>query len=588
MNRRMILLVTLFLLALTASACSSSATQSPTQVPATASPKAESVPPTPNEAAPTSATQPTREPRPFSPPTGGELVTAKNEFFTAAGNCVICHRSNFDEAGNDVSLGEDWRGSMMAHSAVDPYYLAGVSMNLARFPAYDQAIQSKCSSCHLPMAHTSASFYGEESLIFGEGGFLDPVNPLHTLAKDGVSCTVCHQIMDLDLGEFDSFSGGFVIDKDTPLGERLLYGSYIPHMGSQRMMAMSTGFISQPSDHLLESEICATCHNLYTQYIKPDGSLSEEYFPEQTPYSEWLASDFATQATCQDCHLPPAEGSVVLSNLGPAGPRSPFGIHTFTGGNAYMLNLYKNYGGEIGIQASPENLAEAIDLTLNQLGTDTAELELSTLQLEGSTLSFEVTTRVLTGHKFPTGYPSRRAWLHVVVKDSEGEVVFESGGMGENGAIQGNENDEQDQAFEPHYDLITTSDQVQIYETILTDPEENLTTVLLAASDYLKDNRLLPNGFQKATVNEDIKPRGAALIDEDFSAGGDTISYQVELGDATGPFKVEVELLYQSISYRWAMDLRKYDTDQILLFNEYYDGTPNIPVRIAGQMGTSE
>jgi hypothetical protein len=394
--------------------------------------------------------------------------------------------------------------------------------------------------------------------------------------------------MDQGLGQFPSFSGGFVIDKDTPIGERILYGSYIPDMGSQRMMAMATGFISQPSDHLLESELCATCHDLYTQYITPDGSLSEVYFPEQTPYSEWLASDYATRTSCQDCHLPPAEGSVVLSNLGPAGPRSPFGIHTFTGGNAYMLGLFENYGGEIGIQAGPQNLAESIDLTRSQLGAETASLALSPLEVEGSTLSFQVTTTVLTGHKFPTGYPSRRAWLHVLVKDGEGKVVFESGAVGTDGAIQGNDNDQQDQVFEPHYDLITATDQVQIYETILTEPDGILTTLLLAASDYHKDNRLLPSGFQKTAVSEDIQPRGAAYTDENFSAGGDVVSYQIELGNAEGPLTVEAELLYQSISYRWAMDLRKYDSEQIRLFNQYYDGTPNLPVRIAGQLGTSE
>ena len=586
MKTRMILLVILVILAMHATACSSPTPAGPTQDALAASPTAATAPPTAIPASP--AAQPSTTLRPYSPPQGGPLPSAKNEYFTAAGNCVICHQSNIDEAGNDVSLGEDWRGSMMAHSAIDPYYQAGVSMNLARFPAYDQAIQSKCSTCHMPMAHTSDVFSGGESPIIGPNGYLDPENPLHQLARDGVSCTACHQIQEAGLGEFASFSGGFVIDGNTPMGERILFGSYVPHMGSQRMMAMATGFISQPSDHLLESEICATCHNLYTQYVTADGSLSDDWFPEQTPYSEWLHSDFATQSSCQDCHLPPAEGSVVLSNLGPAGPRSPFGIHTFTGGNAYMLDLLSNYGGEIGVQAGPEHLEEAIARTLSQLGSDTAKLVLSSPQVEGSTLSFKVTTTILTGHKFPTGYPSRRAWLHITIKDGEGEVIFESGAVGENGAILGNANDEMGQEYEPHYDLISSPDQVQIYETILIDPEGSQTTVLLAASDYLKDNRLLPSGFEKTTASEDIKPQGAAYADQDFNAGGDTVRYQVELGGATGPFTIEAELLYQSISYRWAEDLRMYDTEQILRFSEYYQAVPNLPVRIAEEVVITE
>ncbi len=122
----------------------------------------------------------------------------------------------------------------------------------------------------------------------------------------------------------------------------------------------------------------------------------------------------------------------------------------------------------------------------------------------------------------------------------------------------------------------------------MIDVADQLTTVLLAAADYRKDNRLLPAGFDKSTASPDIQPKGASLTDDNFRAGGDTVSYQVELREASGPFSVEAELLYQSISYRWAMDLREYDTEQAKLFSQYYNATPNSPVRIAGQTVSSE
>lgn len=281
--------------------------------------------------------------------------------------------------------------------------------------------------------------------------------------------------------------------------------------------------------------------------------------------------------------MPQAEGSVVLSNLGPAGPRSPFAIHSFVGGNSYMLGLLTNFGGELGVQTGTEPLEAAVERTQTLLEMETAQLALSQPILADGNLSFDVTTTVLSGHKFPTGYPSRRAWLHITVKDGEGQVVFESGAVSPTGRITANANDEDSQAYEPHYELITDADQVQIYETLLIDVTDQLTTVLLAAADYRKDNRLLPAGFDKVSASPDIQPKGTSLTDEDFSAGGDTVSYQVELGDASGPFTVEAELLYQSISYRWAMDLREYDTEQIQLFSQYYDATPNSSVRIAGQ-----
>ena len=48
---------------------------------------------------------------------------------------------------------------------------------------------------------------------------------------------------------------------------------------------------------------------------------------------------------------------------------------------------------------------------------------------------------------------------------------------------------------------------------------------------------------------------GTALEDADFSGGGDRVRYSAAVGDAPGPFTIEVELLYQPIGYRWANNL---------------------------------
>ena len=74
--------------------------------------------------------------------------------------------------------------------------------------------------------------------------------------------------------------------------------------------------------------------------------------------------------------------------------------------------------------------------------------------------------------------------------------------------IAGNANDEDASAFEPHYTEITAADQVQIYEPIIGDPNGNVTTALLRGVRYLKDNRLLPDGFDKGTVDEAVAGPG--------------------------------------------------------------------------------
>jgi hypothetical protein len=124
----------------------------------------------------------------------------------------------------------------------------------------------------------------------------------------------------------------------------------------------------------------------------------------------------------------------------------------------------------------------------------------------------------------------------------------------------------------------TFPDQVQIYETILENIVGDVTTRLLAAKGYAKDNRLLPVGFDKVVAGEDIAVHGGALDDEDFEGGGDTTRYAIALDGAPQPLNVTVELLYQAISYRWAENLRAYDAAEVNRFLGYYDAVPNEPV----------
>ncbi len=122
----------------------------------------------------------------------------------------------------------------------------------------------------------------------------------------------------------------------------------------------------------------------------------------------------------------------------------------------------------------------------------------------------------LSGHKFPTGYPSRRAWLHVRVTDAAGAVLFESGGLRPDGSIIGNDNDVDGTRFEPHHATIEREDQVQIYEDIMVDSDGLPTTGLLRGVRYIKDNRLLPAGMVKAQASGDIAVHGEAQGDADF------------------------------------------------------------------------
>ena len=68
---------------------------------------------------------------------------------------------------------------------------------------------------------------------------------------------------------------------------------------------------------------------------------------------------------------------------------------------------------------------------------------------------------------------------------------------------------------------------MQIYESIMGTPAGAPTTGLLQATQYLKDNRLLPRGFDKRTAAAEIGVFGAAAADEDFTGDGDRVRYRI-------------------------------------------------------------
>jgi hypothetical protein len=509
--------------------------------------------------------------------------------FQPSASCAACHQGMKDTLGNDVSNHTEWQSSIMANAARDPYYLASVRMETQKSPQYAEAIEEKCAICHAPMARLSNDAKEESTMMFGAQGILASEHPLFNLAVDGVSCTVCHQIPENPVDNF-RHSSDLAINLDLTASERLIYGAFPISEQNVSLMKAATGYTAVQSEHVRQSAVCATCHELYLNYIKEDSTLSsgDELFYEQTPYSEWLVSDFAEQSSCQDCHMPSAEGAAPISNITPDNLYEPFARHTFTGGNVFMLNLFGEFSEELGFPGSIAALDQHSARTEDLLQNQTASLAVSAIEQQDDTLTFKVGIEVLTGHKYPTSFPSRRTWLHVIVSDAQGTVIFESGGYEETGEIFGNANDENPEAYEPHYDLISSPDQVQIYEPIMKDVSGAVTTFQMLAAGYLKDNRLLPSGFDKHNPPAVSSVIGEAMQDSSFSGGSDSITYQVATNGASGPFTVQVELLYQSVSYRWALNVLESQTEEAQTFGRMLEQTKNIPVMIASQTVQSQ
>lgn len=490
-------------------------------------------------------------------------------FFQTAGTCMACHNGIVTASGEDVSIGTNWRASMMANSARDPYWHAAVRREVIDHPVAASAIEDECSKCHMPMARFDAHAGGGQGSVFSHLPIGAGERPADLLAADGVSCTVCHQIRPDNFGEPSSFVGGFLIDTAARGDAPAIFGGFDVPAGLATVMRSATGFQPTEATHIRRSEHCATCHTLITHALDKDGAVIGE-LPEQVPYQEWLHSAYRTEKSCQDCHMPVVETPTrITSVLGE--PRDGFARHEFRGGNFFVLEMLNRYRADLGVEALPQELDAAVRQTVHHLQSATATVAIERAGLADGRLRLEVAVANLAGHKFPTAYPSRRAWLQLTVRDQQHRVVFESGALTPEGRIVGNDNDDRADRYEPHHVEITRGDQVQIYEAIMADVEGAVTTGLLTAVRFVKDNRLLPDGFSKATAGEDIAVRGRAAGDDDFTEGGDRVRYEVAVADADGPFVVEATLWYQPISYRWATNLASYTAPEIDRFVTYYE-----------------
>lgn len=472
--------------------------------------------------------------------------------------CMACHDRVTTAAGEDVSFGSLWRASIMANSARDPYWQASVRREVLDHGGARAAIEDECSRCHMPATNERARAGGGKGQVFAE--LDDP------LALDGVVCSVCHQISAEKLGEPSSFTGGFVIE---PKGWPTMYGPFDVKPAETSLMRSAVGVVPVRGDHIRSSEMCATCHTLYTSTLD-ERDHETGHFPEQVPYLEWLQSDYKGTQSCQHCHMPEVAGPQPITSVAPK-PHDHLSRHDFRGANFLMLGMLDRHRGELAVTAPSPALANVRATTQAFLAEQAARVTVTAAR-DGATLTADVGVENLTGHKLPTAYPSRRAWLHVVVRDAGGRIVFESGHLRPDGSIEGNDNDADARAFEHHHTEIRSPQDVQIYEPILGTAKGEVTTGLLSTTQYLKDNRLLPKGFDKARAQADTRVHGDAAADPDFTGGGDRVRYVVAVGDATGPVTVDAELMYQPIGFRWAHNLGAYRTAaEPRRFVGYYD-----------------
>ncbi len=458
-----------------------------------------------------------------------------NEFMRVlpSQNCTFCH-SDFSPT---FAPFDTWVSSMMAQSARDPVWHAGLA--IANQDAH--LAGEFCIRCHSPgawLGGRSASGTTDDFIIED---------------FDGINCHFCHRVVNPELGPNSAIgyeepdqdwnpdpevikpldaqglipqghgNGRYVVDpRDVRRGP---FNDVPLNMHGYAESGEKIWLITSPFHS--KGEFCGTCHDVSNPVFTKNANgqyavgplnaphpsqLPNEMFPEQRTYSEWKNSEFATTGvtfadnrfggaltgpmrSCQDCHMPDqVGGGCVFWEYGdPFFTRYNMPQHSFAGANTWVIAAVAQ---QMGVDAeanglTPERVQTGIARNVQML-RDAGDLELA--QVGG-----QLRTRIInqSGHKLPTGYPEgRRMWVNVKFYDAKDQLLAERG------------------AYDYGQAELNTSD-TKVYEAKHgMDPSIAAATNLPYGENFhlalanlkYKDNRIPPRGFTNAAFAADGCP----------------------------------------------------------------------------------
>jgi hypothetical protein len=548
--------------------------------------------------------------------------------FVTSDQCSGCHDATGTLAGvtprmifqaDDGSLKNlsqfgEWRYSMMGLSGRDPVFFAQLDTEstlhrrLVGKPNGAAFVQDLCLRCHGVMGQRQFHIDNPEpGKLFTRKAMQDPKSEYGALARDGVSCAVCHHMGADKLFDPSTYTGLFLIGPPTEL-----YGPYSDPtvLPMQNAIGVPPSFAVQFGKNQFGKRVaalCASCHTIQLpvydnkgrQVLDEHGDPKLEY--EQTTFMEWLNSSFfippPNQVTCQDCHMPtdyhgtslefkianieddtfPAVPGIGPSTRAPDSElaipvRSEYSRHQLNGINLFVLDMFDQFRRDLGLFKVNPNLPgsirdqissqkTAVEEGVRLAQTATAQIEVNSVATDASTLTAQVTVTNLAGHSFPTGVSFRRAFVNFQVLDASGKVLWASGDTNSDGVIVDNSGaalkteffSPTQQTYQPHFwqnAPITSDKQVQIYEELAEDPQGQLTTSFLSFDEKVKDNRLQPSGRDPNGPFAAITAPVGTGDDPSYqnACGCNILSYQIPLAQIPGtPAAVQAAIYYQSI-----------------------------------------
>jgi len=481
--------------------------------------------------------------------------------------------------GLNVSEYGEWRWSPMGLAGRDPVFFSQLESERAyiasipdraiagRDPARTRAtlrqqVVDLCMRCHGVMGkrtneieHGAGAHFDERWVFEARPG--TPAFHYGGLARDGISCTVCHHVAQTKREQASlaytlekTNTGLFDVNKP---GE--LNGPFESKQVATHPMKESLGATPVFSPLTKSARLCTSCHSIDLPVVDSPAKIRPivpvmAHDVEQNTYVEWVNSRFQTEykplrgaKSCQDCHMPAgvadrgldvslpqiqtrialveddtypqAEHLAPLRDVTVRWRASGFRRHELLGLNAFLLRAFQTNADALGVRladymsGSTTDLRDAMGFVVQQAREQTARLGLRSRVADGTLLA-DVTVTNLTGHRFPSGVGFRRAFVELKVTDPNGAVVFDSGGTNANGEIVGADGKPLPserfarlpgggQAYQPHYDErrpITSAGQAEIFEELVKDRDGEFTDSFIRRDRIFKDNRLLPQGWR--------------------------------------------------------------------------------------------
>ena len=387
--------------------------------------------------------------------------------FPSATTCRPCHPGHYRE----------WSVSAHAYAQMSPVFNA---MHSTIFKLTNGTNGDFCIRCHTPVG-----------MNLKEPEFMSNIDR-HPTSREGVTCIACHRLKNaygkvsgrLAIVEGDIFDAVFGPTGNEELKRVIESGEYIVNTERGKAgRAIHTSVVKL--DQMRTSGFCATCHDVNLV----NGFRLEEAF------SDYKTSPASKRGvTCQDCHMGKEPGKASGYDIAPAAivggkPTKPRRRtnHMFAGPDYSVIHpgifphnsdasdmatirewLTYDHKAGWGTEEFEDNIPQAYEfpprwtsaddrydardiLTENfkllkeievqrkqvlQAGYQLGDVIVDRVDQGGIKLKVEVRSAT-DGHSVPTGFDAERlVFLQVIVTDSDGKVVFQSGDLDPNGDVR--------------------------------------------------------------------------------------------------------------------------------------------------------